>query len=47
MAAYGDVLDAAVGHLVNIYIYARNYSQPNLIVVSRVNGRAALVPPPP
>ena len=21
MAAYGDVLDAAVGHLVNIYIY--------------------------
>ena len=24
MAAYGDVLDAAVGHLVNIYIYGGN-----------------------
>ena len=25
MAAYGDVLDAAIGHLVNIYIYGCEY----------------------
>ena len=25
MAAYGDVVDAAVGHLVNIYIYGGTY----------------------
>ena len=44
MAAYGDVLDAAVGNLVNLYIYG--LWGPRCVINAHLGPRVDLVPTP-